>query len=244
MTKNVIIAIRKKIINYIALKKKFSKVNLKLSDNGRFTCTWSDRLLVTGEDTATTAFDAHYVFHTAWAARILAKTKPELHIDISSDLRFVTLVSAYTPIDFYDYRPVELSLSGLNSKQGNLMSLPFKESSVSSLSCMHVVEHIGLQRYGEPLDPKGDIKAIMELERILKPGGQLFFVVPVGGKAKIQFNAHRIYTFEMICFIFKGLKLKNFALITDDGKFIENASKQQANMQTYGCGCWLFTKEV
>jgi len=45
---------------------------------------------------------------------------------------------------------------------------------------MNVVEHVGLGRYGEPLDPEGDIKAMRELRRVLAPGGSLLFVVPVG----------------------------------------------------------------
>ncbi|HMI00854.1 MAG TPA: DUF268 domain-containing protein [Pedobacter sp.] len=236
-------AVVRKISNYLKIKQKFDAIHTKLTDNGRFSCNWSDRLLIFGEDTATTSFDTHYVYHTSWAARILAQSQPNLHIDISSDLRFVTLVSAFVPIDFYDYRPVDMALSGLSSKQGDLMSLPFSDSSVSSISCMHVIEHIGLERYGDPLDPRGDIKAINELKRVLKPGGQLFFVVPVGGSARIQYNAHRIYTFDMISSLFADLILDKFALVTDDGKYIEHSSKSQADLQKYGCGCWLFKKE-
>jgi SAM-dependent methyltransferase len=236
-------AIKRKLTGYLNIKSKFNKVNNQLSDNGRFNCKWSDRLLVFGEDTATTGFDAHYVFHTAWAARILAQNKPDLHTDISSDLRFVTLVSAFVNMDFYDYRPVELSLSGLTSKQGDLMALPFEDNTVQSLSCMHVVEHIGLERYGEPLDPQGDLKAMSELKRVLAKDGKLFFVVPVGGEARIQYNAHRIYTYQMILKIFSGLTLEGFSLVNDKGEFIENASEVQANQQRYGCGCWLFSKK-
>jgi hypothetical protein len=47
-----------------------------------------------------TSFDAQYVFHTAWAARILANIRPEKHVDIASSLYFNTLVSAFVPIDF------------------------------------------------------------------------------------------------------------------------------------------------
>jgi SAM-dependent methyltransferase len=234
--------IKNKAKAYLSIKKKFSHVKEALTDEGRFSCEWSDRKLILGEDTDTTSFDTHYVYHTAWAARILANKQPKLHVDISSDLRFVTLVSAFIPIDFYDYRPVEFALSGLESKRGDLMALPFENNSVVSISCMHVVEHIGLERYGDPLDPKGDIKAIAELKRVLKPGGDLFFVVPVGGKAQIQYNAHRIYTFELISTLFKELQLKSFALVTDSGEFIGDATQQQADQQQYGCGCWLFTK--
>jgi SAM-dependent methyltransferase len=229
---------------FIRFKNKFKNVGTQLSDGGRFTCRWDEHYFIKGESLETTDFDAHYVYHTAWAARILAKTNPNYHVDISSDLRFVTLVSAFIPIDFYDYRPVDFSLSGLKSKHADLMALPFDDNSVASISCMHVVEHIGLERYGDPFDPQGDIKAINELLRVVKTGGYLFFVVPVGGRARIQYNAHRIYTFEMVCSLFKNLHLDNFALITDNGTFIENATPDEAEKQEYGCGCFLFKKKI
>ena len=232
-------SLTKKIKDWVKFKKRYQEVASVLKDN-RFSCEWDERLMILGEDTATTAFDAHYVYHTAWAARILAKERPALHVDISSDLRFVTLVSAFVPIEFYDYRPVEMSLSGLTSKAGDLMNLPFKDESASSLSCMHVIEHIGLERYGDPLDPKGDIKAMNELKRVLAKGGSLFFVTPIGGKARIQYNAHRIYTYEMILKAFAPLKLQSFALVTDEGKYIENSSGAEADKQKYGCGCFHF----
>lgn len=102
---------------------------------------------------------------------------PEKHIDISSDLRFVTLVSAFLPIDFYDFRPVDLKMDGLESFHADIVNLPFENNSVYSFSCMHVVEHVGLGRYGDAIDYDGDLKAIAELLRVLAQGGNLIFVV-------------------------------------------------------------------
>lgn len=224
------------------LKSDFIKYNIPLTDGGRFVCNKSEIYPCFNEDTEYTGFDPHYLFHTAWAARLLAKNKPELHIDVSSDLRFVTLVSAFIKVNFYDYRPANFHLSGLDCRFADLTSLPFEESSITSLSCMHVVEHIGLGRYGDQVDPKGDIKASTELKRVLSQDGQLYFVVPVGGEPKIQYNAHRIYSYEMVVSMFSDLKIVNFSLVTDEGDFIENATELDANKQRYGCGCWLFKK--
>ena len=213
-----------------------------LSDNGRFICEQKDIYPCLNDNTATTGFDAHYVFHTAWAARILAESKPEKHVDIGSSLYFVTNVSAFVPFEFYDYRPANLGLSNLTSGEANLLELPFADNSIASLSCMHVVEHIGLERYGDPFDPQGDLKAMSELSRVLKQQGQLLFVVPVGHRSRIQYNAHRIYTFKSIIDTFSNLSLEKFSLITDDGGFIDNASEQESDLQKYGCGCFWFKK--
>jgi hypothetical protein len=109
---------------------------------------------------------------------------------------------------------------------------------------MHVVEHVGLGRYGDPLDYDGDLKAISELKRVLAEGGDLLFVVPIG-KPKIMFNAHRIYSYDQIIGYFSEFKLIEFALIPDDpndGGLINNASKDMADKQEYGCGCFHFRR--
>jgi SAM-dependent methyltransferase len=107
---------------------------------------------------------------------------------------------------------------------------------------MHVVEHVGLGRYSDPIDSIGDLKAIAELKRILAPGGSLYFVVPVG-KPKMMFNAHRVYSYRMIIEYFFELVLKEFSLVKDDGQFLANASETTSDMQRYGCGCFWFQKQ-
>ena len=116
-----------------------------------------------------TPIDRHYIYHPAWAARVLAKTRPAKHVDISSIVSFATIISAFVPVDFYDFRPAPVELDGLYTGAADLTQLPFASNSIYSLSCMHVLEHIGLGRYGDPLDPDGDLKAIGELVRVLAP---------------------------------------------------------------------------
>jgi hypothetical protein len=53
-------------------------------------------------------------------------------------------------------------------------------------------EHDGLGRYGDRLDPLGDIKAMRKSKTMLKKDGLLFLAVPVG-KDKLIWNLHRIY---------------------------------------------------
>jgi len=220
--------------------------NLTGINNPRFPVLEQNNFPQLYDKTSDTDFDAHYIYHPAWAARILSKVKPKLHIDISSKLYFSTLVSAFVPVDFYDYRPANIkNLSNLNSKQGNLLSLPFKDNSVESISCMHTVEHIGLGRYGDPLDPEGDLKAIKELKRVTAKGGTLLLVTPVG-KPRLMYNAHRIYSYEQIISYFDGFELKEFSLLTDnvykEGILIE-ADKDLVSQQNYGCGCFWFVKK-
>ncbi|MGD9921565.1 MAG: DUF268 domain-containing protein [Pseudorhodoplanes sp.] len=207
----------------------------------RLPLSWDDRYPCLDDRSATTPFDRHYLYHPAWAARVLARTRPERHIDISSTIAFCSTVSAFLPIDFYDFRPAKIVLDGLTCGSADLNRLPFADNSVRSLSCMHVLEHIGLGRYGDPLDPDGDLKAIAELVRVVAPGGDLLVVTPVG-KPRIQYNAHRVYDHEAFIGYFAPLTLVEFALIEDDGGggLVNSPSSELIRGQRYGCGCfWL-----
>lgn len=215
-----------------------------LAGSKRFALHWGDRYPCFEDKTKSTDFDRHYIYHTAWAARILAKTRPQEHVDFSSCLYFSTLVSAFIPMRFYDYRPVALALPNLEVGHADLLRLPFPDDSIPSLSCMHVVEHIGLGRYGDPLDPEGDLKAIAELKRVTAEGGDLLFVVPIG-HPKLMFNGHRIYSHEQILSYFSGLDLVEFTLISEHregGGLIPNPPPEFVSREQYGCGCFWFRK--
>jgi len=227
------------------LKKQFEElINLSKNTSIRFNLNSDNIKLCFNDKSLTTNFDPHYLYHTAWAARILAKIKPSKHVDISSKLEFGAFVSAFIPFEFYDFRPALIYLNNYKSTFANLLNLDFKTNSIESLSCMHTIEHIGLGRYGDQLDYDGDLKAISELKRVLAIGGNLLFVVPIG-KPKIMFNAHRIYSYKQIIEYFSTLTLIEFSLIPDNGHevgIINNCSEQLANEQNYGCGCFWFKK--
>lgn len=198
------------------------------------------------DKTIKTGFDRHYVYHTSWAARKVREISPTKHIDISSSLYFCGIVSAYVETEFYDYRPADLFLPNLKSLEGNLLGLPFESGSVESISCMHTVEHIGLGRYGDTIDPDADIRAIEELKRVTKSGGNLIFVVPIGKTAKIEYNAHRIYAYNQVMNYFDGFDLREFSLIPEDsnnGGIIIGASVSDIKDEKYACGCFWFIKK-
>ncbi len=210
----------------------------------RFALKPEDEILCAEDATVNTGFDRHYVYHLAWAARVVKEISPKVHSDISSLLFFPTMLSAFVKVNFYDFRPAQLNLDNLESKRCDLTQLHFEDNSIDCLSCMHTVEHIGLGRYGDPIDYDGDIKAMNELKRVVSIGGNLLFVVPIG-KPRIQYNAHRIYSYDQIIEQFNGFELKEFSLIPDSqqqGGLIRNATKEQSNMQQYGCGCFWFIK--
>lgn len=210
----------------------------------RFKLSWEDRYPCLLDHTTYLGYDRHYVYHLAWAARVLARTKPKYHTDVSSNIYFPAILSAFMEVRYYEFRLPDLDLSNLTCGTADLTALPFADESISSISCMHTVEHIGLGRYGDPLDPEGDIKAMAELRRVLAPDGSLLLVVPVG-RPRIQFNAHRIYSYELVTDEFDGLELIQFTLIPDDpglGGLVHKAPPDLADDQLYACGCFWFKR--
>jgi hypothetical protein len=218
---------------------------LENTRDGRFSLNILDLYPCLLDRTADTTFEPHYIYHPAWATRVLKKLNPKKHIDISSTLHFCSMISAFIPTEFYDYRPAKLFLPNLASKKGDLMQLPFETGSVESISCMHTIEHIGLGRYGDPIDPTADLKAIRELQRVTEKGGSILFVTPIG-KKKLRFNAHRIYAYQDIVRYFGDCTLKEFSLVPDnvmDVGMLKNPSVSLTNQQDWGCGCFWFIKK-
>ncbi len=238
--KNILVRFPKKIGLSLAFLKDFRR--FKKSADRRFSIRFADAYPCLTDKIKTTPFDAHYTYHPAWAARKVQLIRPAVHVDISSILSFCTIVSAFLPVKFYDYRPAMLNLSNLQAASQDLTQLTFDDSSIESLSCMHTVEHIGLGRYGDPIDTQGDIKAMNELKRVVKKGGHLLFVTPVG-RPKIEFNAHRVYSYEQILEAFHPFTLQDFSMVTDAGEFIENCNPSLVSQQAYGCGCFWFKNQ-
>lgn len=181
----------------------------------------------------------HYFHQDIWAARHIHARNPARHVDVGSSLAgFVAHLLCFRDVEYVDIRRVDSNVSGLLFRQGDITALPYASGSVESISALHVVEHIGLGRYGDPLDPNGWRKAIAELKRVLKPGGVLYFSVPVG-RERVEFDAHHVFNPPTIVEAFRPLELRHFAAIDDAGRFVPRADP--ATLQGwYSCGLFEF----
>ncbi len=193
------------------------------------------------EKTATTSFDTHYFYQDLWAFRKILESGAPAHVDVGSKVDFVGFLTAITTVVFIDIRPLRADIGNLECRAGSVLAMPYEAGSVPSLSCLHVAEHVGLGRYGDPLDPKGTEKACRELARVLAPGGNLYFGLPVG-RPRVCFNAHRIHSPDRILDYFGTLALKEFSLVDDAGRFTRNAGLEAGRAAKYGCGLFHFTR--
>lgn len=203
--------------------------------------SWRDLYPCLGERTATTSFDTHYFYQDIWAFRKILESGAREHVDVGSKVDYVGFLSTITNVTFIDIRPLATDLDGLHSRAGTILAMPYGDGSIPSLSCLHVAEHIGLGRYGDRLDPLGTAKACRELARVLAPGGNLFFGLPVG-RPRVCFNAHRVHAPDRILAYFNALRLAEFSFVDDGGHFTRNADIGKSAAARYGCGLFHFRK--
>lgn len=196
---------------------------------------------ILNDKTTYTGIDPQYFYQGIWAFEKVYQSKVTEHVDVGSQTNFVSFLTAVTKVKFVDIRPLEVRLNNFVSINGSILSLPFADNSIHSLSCLHVAEHIGLGRYGDPLDPKGTIKACTELMRVLAPGGNLYFSLPIGAP-RVCFNAHRVHSISQIRSYFYGLELAELIVIDDHGKYIESPNEEDFASAIYAGGLFHFTK--
>lgn len=194
------------------------------------------------DKTAATGIDTHYFYQAIWAFKKILDSNTKHHVDVGSKVEFVGLLTIVTDVTFIDIRPLELKLDRYSGRKGSILALPFNNSSVSSLSSLHVIEHVGLGRYGDPIDPDGSKKACQELQRVIARGGSLYLSLPIG-KPRVCFNAHRVHTPRQILEYFLDLKLTDFSVIDGRGNFHNNVSINNGwDILEYGCGMFHFVK--
>ncbi len=184
----------------------------------------------------------HYFHQDLWAARLVYERRPRTHMDIGSRIDgFVAHLLTFMDVTVVDIRPLRTDVPGLTFIQADATTLAgVDDDSVDSLSSLHAIEHFGLGRYGDPIDPDGPFEAINAMTRVLAPQGRLYLSVPIG-RERLQFNAHRIFdplTIMNAC----RLRLNSFAAVDDSGRLHSGADPEAFRDATYSCGLFEFVK--
>jgi hypothetical protein len=185
----------------------------------------------------------HYFHQDLWAARKIFERRPAEHIDIGSRIDgFVAHLMVFMQVRQVDIRPLKSGLRGLEFIQDDATDLgKFQDSSVDSLSSLHAAEHFGLGRYSDPIDPGACFRFMQALKRVLRPGGRLYFSVPVG-RERVEFNAQRVFETKTILSNFSGLDLVSFSWVGDDGDLREDSEPLAVPPSEAACGLFEFTK--
>jgi SAM-dependent methyltransferase len=184
-----------------------------------------------GEDTGETPVEPTYFFQDAWAFEKIVAARPERHVDVGSHHRFVSFLSKVVPTTMVDLRPLRAHMESIGFVEGSILALPFPDQSVPSVSSICVVEHIGLGRYGDPLDPHGTEKSLEELKRVVAPGGDLYVSLPIAEADREYFNAHRVFTEETALGMFEPFEVV-------ESRYIYGYEFVEQRRSAAGVGCY------
>jgi Caenorhabditis protein of unknown function, DUF268 len=184
-----------------------------------------------------------YFNQDIWAAKKIFARRPASHIDIGSRIDgFVAHVLCFMPIVVIDIRPIHSQVQGLTFIQEDATELrEIASNSVDSMSSLHAAEHFGLGRFSDKVDPNACFKFMSSLERVLAPGGRLYFSVPIG-KERVEFNAHRVFAARTILHSMPGLRLLSFSHVSEEGELFQDSDPDRASERRTACGLFEFTK--
>jgi hypothetical protein len=197
---------------------------------------------------------SEYFWQDLIVARWIFAAKPVRHVDIGSRVDgFVAHVASFREIEVFDVRPISKHIPGVLFRRADLMSNnKFEGSAVEgycdSLSCLHALEHFGLGRYGDPVDPNGYARGLTNMAGMLQKGGVFYLSTPIG-RARVEFNAHRVFDPQYLVQLAAslGLKLQQITIVNPDGRVLtaENTSSvlRELAVETYNLGIFIFVKE-
>ena len=195
-----------------------------------------------------------YFWQDLLVARWLHASGPKKHVDVGSRVDgFVAHVASFREIEVFDVRPITSQVPGIQFRQADLMNPESTQAFAGtsgycdSLSCLHALEHFGLGRYGDPVDPNGYKKGIANLAQLLQPGGTFYLSIPIG-QERVEFNANRVFDPHHIvhCAETAGLKLEKLTVISAEHgpkeSTFDNAAMATLAKHAYRLGIFTFTK--
>lgn len=192
--------------------------------------------------------DAHYFVQDIEMANRILNTGVKKHFDIGSRIDgFVAhLLTNRIEVTLLDIRPLPVKINGVDFVQTDATSLSgLDDESIESISSLHAIEHFGLGRYGDPINPNAWKEVLLSVFRVLKKDGLFYVSVPVGTANVLHFNAHREFAFDTIPNFYDGkLELVMCGYIYKF-QFYEVLVENVCNVNlpdNYLCGLYIFKK--
>lgn len=191
----------------------------------------------------------HYFHQDLLVANFIHKNSPNRHVDIGSRIDgFVAHVAAFRKVEVFDIRNFESSPhENIKFINDDLMFPALKyKNYTDSISCLHALEHFGLGRYGDNIDPIGHIIGFENMVNMLKIGGRMYISFPIASIETVLFNAHRIFHPTSIFYwseVSQRLELESFDFVDDKGDLHRNLDPFNLQFRmNFSCGIYTFKK--
>lgn len=195
-----------------------------------------------------------YFWQDLLVARWIYEAKPQRHVDIGSRVDgFVAHVASFREIEVFDVRPITTQIPGVVFRQADLMNSEAVElytknrGYCDSLSCLHAIEHFGLGRYGDPINPLGYALGLEIMSNLLEVDGRFYLSTPIG-RERVEFNANWVFDPKTIINIAesKNLKLIKMTIFNPKQKF-QNIEPNEENLnrlanEAYSLAIFVFLK--
>jgi Caenorhabditis protein of unknown function, DUF268 len=196
--------------------------------------------------------NSEYFLQDLLVAQRVFTARPRRHIDVGSRIDgFVAHVASFREVEMLDLRPIATSVPGLKFRQADVMQpISHAENDAEccdSLSCLHAIEHFGLGRYGDSIDPLGHERGLANMARLVEPGGLMYLSTPIG-RERVEFNANRIVDPRVLiqCARTNGLDAQDLTVIGAGGRIRQSAlsdeSLRDLARADYNLGIFVFRK--
>lgn len=196
------------------------------------------------EDQAGT-MSGHYFHQDLLVSQKIFSDNPRRHLDVGSRTDgFVAHVASFRPLEIVDIRPIVSKVRNISFVQADMSNPPKELGKTDSLSCLHVLEHFGLGRYGDSIDPNGHLVGFKSLIDLLERRAKFYLSFPISNTERVAFNAHRVFH-PSSPLSWPGaelLELEGFAFVDDSGDLHSDATIEDAIASNlwYGCGIYTF----
>lgn len=186
-----------------------------------------------------------YFIQDLYVAQKVYNNNPNKHVDVGSRIDgFVAHLATFREVELLDIRDLDSGIPNVFFKQADLMderNIPTEYC--DSISSLHALEHFGLGRYGDNIDPEGHLKGFRNITRMLKPYGIFYFSVPIGIQ-RIEFNAHRVFGLQYLLeMVSADYDIVSFSYIDDSCCLHRDADMTDEGIRTSyhcNCGCAIF----
>ncbi len=192
-----------------------------------------------------------YFWQDLLVAREIFLARPERHVDIGSRVDgFVAHVASFREIEVFDVRPITTRIPGVTFRRADLMQpVEGMTGYCDSLSCLHALEHFGLGRYGDPVNPKGFERGLANMAALLRQDGVFYLSVPIGVE-RVEFNGQRVFDPRAMIKLAmaNALELRELKVIRQGG-IVEALAVDELRLsdlasQRYALGVFTFTKRA
>jgi hypothetical protein len=135
-----------------------------------------------------------YFWQDLHVARRVMELAPNRHIDVGSRIDgFVAIVAATRRVEVLDIRPLHETIPNVVFHRQDITQIPDDWiGTADCVTCLHSIEHFGLGRYGDQIEPGGWQAGLRGLVSLVRANGRLLLSTPVGIE-RVKFNSHRIF---------------------------------------------------